>query len=95
MKVKKKEGKKKKMGGKPLNAQPDPRSIHGGQRIAHYDYPGFEYPKSKLGKRKLKNLIDQGQSQNQGAMQYPDDYIEKMHVSKSNWLGRMERGRER
>ncbi len=94
MKVKTK-GKKKKQNGKPLNDKPDPRSGHGGVRLSRWEEMGYTYPKEKLGKRKLKNLIDGGKGEGQVALKYPDDYIEKMHVSKSNWLSRMERGRER
>lgn len=44
---------------------------------------------------KKKSLLrNQQDVPNKGATM-PHDYIEKMHVSKSNWLSRLERGRER
>jgi len=50
----------------------------------------------KMPRSKKKTLLkDRTRSGAQGAMAFPHDYIEKMHVSKSNWLGRRERGRDR
>jgi hypothetical protein len=50
-----------------------------------------DVPKAK----KASLLKDRTRSGQQGAMAFPHDYIDKMHVSKSNWLGRLERGRQR
>lgn len=51
---------------------------------------------AKAPRAKKKSLLrNQNQVQDQGAYKYPHDYIDKMFVSKSNWLGRLERGRER
>lgn len=45
----------------------------------------------KIPKSKKKSLLaNESQIQDQGATM-PHDYIDKMHVSKSNWLGRMNR----
>lgn len=45
-----------------------------------------DIPRSK----KKSLLANESQVQDQGATM-PHDYIDKMHVSKSNWLGRMNR----
>nr|DAF93728.1 MAG TPA: hypothetical protein [Myoviridae sp. ctshb19] len=50
-----------------------------------------DVPRSK----KKSLLKDRTRNSAQGAMQFPHDYIDKMHVSKSNWLSRRERGRDR
>lgn len=79
-----------------FNGRPDTRATHNGERIARWESMDYTYPSKKLGKPKVKHLINNTKNVNdQSAVMYPDDYIEKMHVSKSNWLSRLERGRER
>lgn len=47
---------------------------------------------SKLPRSKKASLLrNQKDVQDQGALQYPNDYIDKMFVSKANWLGLLER----
>ena len=66
---------------------------HGGTRLSRWE--DDKEIAGDLPKTKVKSLLaNQTNQQNQGAVM-PHDYIDKMHVSKSNWLGRMERGRER
>lgn len=68
------------------------RGKHDGPRGATYDnIEPVDIPRAK----KKQLVRNKAKSENQGAMIYPHDYIDKMHVSKSNWLSRMERGRER
>lgn len=67
---------------------------HTGPRLSKWeddDKMIADMPKSK----KASLLKDRTRSGQQGALAFPHDYIDKMHVSKSNWLGRMERGRQR
>jgi len=65
------------------------RDKHDGVRLVGYDYPAVDLPKSKV-----KSLLaNQTNVQNYMAHKYPFDYMEKMHVSVKNWLGRMERER--
>lgn len=41
---------------------------------------------------KTRSLLrNQKDVQDQGALQFPNDYIDKMFVSKANWLGLLER----
>uniref|UniRef100_A0AB39CE06 Uncharacterized protein n=1 Tax=Pseudomonas phage HRDY3 TaxID=3236930 RepID=A0AB39CE06_9VIRU len=50
----------------------------------------------KMPRQKKKTLLrDKTRTSAQGALAFPHDYIDKMHVSKTNWLGRRERGRQR
>lgn len=67
---------------------------HDGARILRWeddDKMMHDVPRAK----KVSLLKDKTRSGQQGAMAFPHDYIDKMHVSKSNWLGRRERGRQR
>lgn len=43
---------------------------------------------------KKKSLLrNQKDVQDQGGLMYPNDYIDKMFVSKANWLGLISRGK--
>lgn len=82
-----------------LSGQAGPRNIHGevgsnkhdGARIATYEEPVVKETKgslkSKIKDRKKKNTDEYGGG---GC-----DAIGKMHMRKANWLGLLERGRER
>lgn len=67
---------------------------HAGTRLARWE--DDDKLIGKIPKAKKKQLLDvELDTQEQAASQYPHDYVEKLHVSKANWLGRRERGRER
>jgi hypothetical protein len=66
---------------------------HGGTRLSTWeddDKLAGNLPKSKV-KTLLKN---QKNVQNQSAVM-PHDYVDKMHISKSNWLSRHEQSTPR
>lgn len=47
---------------------------------------------SKMPRSKKKSLLrNQKDIQDQGGFMFPNDYIDKMFVSKANWLGLLER----
>ena len=66
---------------------------HAGTRLSRWE-DDDKMIKNMPPEKKKSLLRNQQNIQNQGAVM-PHDYVDKMHVSKSNWLGRMERGRER
>lgn len=72
----------------PKSGTPDGSGQNAGQRVARIE----DNTLANMPKSKVKSLLaNQKNVQNQAAVM-PHDYIDKMHVSKSNWLGRMERG---
>lgn len=72
----------------------DDVSQHEGVRLV--DWVDDDKVIGKIPKAKMKQLLNSEQdSQQQTPMQYPHEYVEKMHISKTNWLSRMERGGRR
>lgn len=66
---------------------------HGGVRLS--GWTDDDKLAGKLPKSKVKSLLaNQKNIQNQGAVM-PHDYIDKMHISKSNWLSRHEQSTSR
>ncbi len=72
---------------------PSGAAQHGGTRLSTWE--DDDKLAGNLPKSKVKTLLSGTKNiQNQGAVM-PHDYVDKMHVSKSNWLSRHEESTSR